>query len=303
MVWRIAKLLGVAFAVVALPLLAADGGLAATAPARPATGANATGPNVDLALVLAVDVSGSIDWQESYLQRKGLADAFVSPEVVRAIRGGSYGRISVAVVFFSSYDYGVMDVPINWTILSDQASAEAFAKSILAAPPMSGRGTAIADALNLSLEVFDALPYRTGKRVIDVSGDGQNNAGPAIVGVRDEVVARGITINGLPISEDFAPEELERYFKGCVIGGPGAFVLAASGFADFARAIRRKLVLEISGLTPDEQPETNPRVIKTAAPALPARPFPRAGQPAEPPYDGPCDFPMFGGGFRGFGRF
>lgn len=279
------KFLGAAIVTAALPLLAADNVSAAAAPAQ---------QNVDLALILAVDVSGSIDWSEAYLQRKGLSDAIASPEVVRAITRGSFGRIGVAMVFFASYDYGVMDVPIDWTIIKDQASAEQFAKAILDAPPMSGRGTAISDALNLSLEVFDKMPFRATKRVIDVSGDGQNNAGPPMTGVRDEVVARGITINGLPISEDFAGDELESYFKGCVIGGQGSFVLAAKGFADFARAIRRKLILEVSGLTPDEMPEARPRIFKAAAPPLPGRGLlPPSNAPA---YDGPCDFPMFGGG-------
>jgi hypothetical protein len=187
-----------------LPLLVAE-----PASAAPAAG---TGPVVDLALVLAVDVSASIDWSEAQLQRKGLADAFVSSEVLRAISSGTNGRIGVAVVFFSSYDRGVMDVPIPWTVLSDQASAVAFAKAIIAAPPMSGRGTSISDALNLSLQVFAAMPLRASKRVIDVSGDGMNSAEPPITGVREKVLAQGISINALPISEDYMGDYLEQYF-------------------------------------------------------------------------------------------
>lgn len=309
MAWRISNIVGSAAMAALLPLLVA-GPVQGAATPGPAQAAPASGPIVDLALVLAVDVSASIDWAEAQLQRKGLADAFVSPEVVRAIRSGSNGRIGVAVVFFSSYDRGVMDVPISWTVLSDEASAQAFAKAILAAPPMSGRGTSISDALNLSLQVFASMPLRTSKRVIDVSGDGMNSAGPPITGVRERVLAQGISINALPISEDYMGDYLEQYFKGCVVGGPGSFMLPAKGFTDFARAIRRKLVLEISGLTPAEMPQQEARVIRTAAPPLPGQLvpgqpgtgrglLPRGNEQAETPFRGNCDFPMFGG----FGRF
>jgi hypothetical protein len=245
------------------------------------------GQEVDLALVLTVDISGSIDYGEAELQRKGIAEAFLSREVVQAIQSGSRGQIAVSVVYFSSRDYGVMSVPVNWTIVRDQETAQRFVSRFLGAQRQRGIGTSISDALALSQRTLAALPYRTTKQVIDISGDGVNNAGRPVLQARDEVLAKGITINALPIMDDTTPDDLDRYFRACVIGGPAAFVLPAEGFTDFARAMRRKLVLEISGLTPEES--ANGLLVKAAA-AAPPRPAPRANAPT---YPGGCDFPMF----------
>ena len=263
---------------------------------------------VDVALVLAVDISGSIDYEEAELQRKGIIDAFMSREVIQAIQSGSLGRIGVSVVYFSSSDYGVMSVPVNWMVVQDQASAINFSKALVAARRPSARGTSISDALELSLRMLETGPYHSVKQVIDVSGDGVNNAGRAVQEVRDEILAKNITINGLPIIDYSTPQDLDRYFEGCVIGGPASFVIPAKGFVDFARAMRRKLVLEISGLTPEDMPEGNPLIVKVAAAPAPApvRPVPAFPQAARPrtnsPYSGGCDFPMFGG-YGGFGNF
>ena len=139
--------------------------------------------------------------------------------------------------------------------------------------------------------------------VVDVSGDGENNAGRRVLDVRDELLAKSITINGLPIIDETTSQDLDKYYEGCVIGGPGSFVIPAKGFGDFARAMRRKLILEISGLTPKEMPGANPllkKVAATTAQATPARPTPRGGYVAKnPPPPRGCDFPMFGG-FSGF---
>jgi hypothetical protein len=261
---------------------------------------------VDVALVLAVDISGSIDYEEAELQRKGIVDAFMSREVIQAIQSGSLGRIGVSVVYFSSADYGVMSVPVNWMVVQDQASATTFAKALVAARRPSARGTSISDALALSLRMLETGPYHSVKQVIDVSGDGVNNAGRAVQEVREEILAKGITINGLPILDYSTPQDLDKYFEGCVIGGPASFVIPAKGFVDFARAMRRKLVLEISGLTPADMPEGNPLIVKVAAAPAPVRPVPAFPQAARPrtnsPYSGGCDFPMFGG-YGGFGNF
>ena len=272
-------------------------------PPRPAVQAQ----EVDIALVLAVDVSGSIDYQEAELQRKGIVDAFLSREVIQAIQAGSLGRIGVSVVYFSSADYGVMSVPVNWMVVQDQNSATVFVKTLVAARRPSARGTSIADALLLSARMIETGPYHAARHVIDVSGDGANNAGRAVREVRDEVLAKGIVINALPIMDDTTMQDLDKYFEGCVIGGPASFVIPAKGFVDFARAMRRKLVLEISGLTPKEAPPSNPLIIRVAAanpPQQGARPrpnFPARPVPTNPPYPGGCDFPMFGGGFGNFG--
>jgi hypothetical protein len=286
-----------------------------TSPLPPGLGkpGTLTAQEVDVALVLAVDVSGSIDYEEAELQRKGIVDAFMSREVIQAIQAGSLGRIGVSVVYFSSRDYGVMSVPVNWMVVQDQASATAFAKALVAARRPSARGTSISDALELSLRMLETGPYHAVKQVIDVSGDGVNNAGRPVAQVREEVLSKGITINALSIIDYSTPQDLDKYFEGCVIGGPAAFVIPAKGFTDFARAMRRKLVLEISGLTPADLPEGNPLIIKVAAsnaqaqaqkaapaPVLPVRPVrPQTNSP----YSGGCDFPMFGGGFGNFGNF
>ena len=278
-------------------------------PVPPALGFSSKGQaqEVDVALVLAVDVSGSIDYEEAELQRKGIVDAFMSREVIQAIQSGSLGRIGVSVVYFSSADYGVLSVPVNWMDVQDQASATTFVKALVAARRPSARGTSISDALALSLRMLETGPYHSVKQVIDVSGDGVNNAGRPVQEVREEILAKGITINGLPILDYSTPQDLDKYFEGCVIGGPASFVIPAKGFVDFARAMRRKLVLEISGLTPAEMPEGNPLIVKVAAATAPSvrpqPPFPQAARPrTNAPYSGGCDFPMFGG-FGGFGNF
>jgi len=284
---------------------------AAPAPSAPATrppqvGVAPAGPpqEVDVNLILDVDVSGSIDYQEAELQRKGIVDAFLSKEVLQAIQAGSLGRIGVAVVYFSSRAYGYMSVPVNWMIVHDQKSATDFVKTLVAAQRPSARGTSIADALELSQRLFEVSPYHASKEIIDVSGDGQNNAGRRVLDVRNEVLQRGVTINALPIIDETTPQDLDKYFEGCVIGGPGAFVIPAKGFQDFARAMRRKLVIEISGLMPKDAPEGLPRIIHVAAAGQNAAPAkPNFRQPlapkVNPPYPGGCDYPMFGGfGFR-----
>src|SRR5262249_9702933 len=260
---------------------------------------------VDVSLVLAVDVSGSIDYQEAELQRKGLVDAFLNKEVLDAIKAGSLGRIGVSVVYFSSKDYGYMSIPVNWMVVEDEKSAQAFVKTLVSARRPSARGTSISDALEYAMRQFQTGPFHSLKQVVDVSGDGVNNAGRRVEEVRDEVLAKGITINALPIIDDSTPQDLDKYFEGCVTGGPASFVIPAKGFIDFARAIRRKLILEISGLTPAEMPDPSDFVIRVADQGTQLRPLPSPVQPRRfqnnPRYEGGCDFPMFGNFYGGFG--
>jgi len=286
--------------------LAAPAPAPSSAPRPPVLGAQAQAQEVDVALVLAVDVSGSIDYEEAELQRKGIVDAVMSKEVIQAIQSGSLGRIGLSVVYFSSADYGVMSVPVNWMVVQDQPSAINFSKALVAARRPSARGTSISDALALSLRMLETGPFHSVKQVIDVSGDGVNNAGRSVQEIRDEILAKGITINGLPIIDYSTPQDLDKYFEGCVIGGPASFVIPAKGFVDFARAMRRKLVLEISGLTPAEMPEGNPLIISVAASndqqrVVPVQPV-RPSRPQTNSYSSACNFPMFGG-FGGFGNF
>jgi hypothetical protein len=266
---------------------------------------------VDLELVLAADNSQSIDRAEAALQRQGVAAAFRSPEVVRAIQSGSLGRIGVASLDWSSAPY--TRVTVNWRVIRDKASADAFADALLKAPPGFGRGTAIGEAIALAAQLIETNDLEGTRRAIDISGDGPNNTGRPVAEVRDEIVARGFVINGLPIVTDEYGTgewgayygELDKYYMNCVIGGRAAFALPAKGFQEFAVAIRRKLVLEISEAI-SKAPLIRPPIVKVAAaiPSLPSdnplRLAPRSNQPATSQN---CGGGGRARGFGGFGRF
>ena len=184
---------------------------------------------VDLELILAVDVSGSMDREEQTLQRRGYVEAFQHPEVAQAVRSGPYGRIAVTYVEWAGPTAQAVAVP--WTLIEDAATAEDFAAGLAEAPPSRIRGTSISGALAFAAPMFAGNGFDGMRRVIDVSGDGPNNIGPPVEPVRDAVLAAGIVINGLPLQLD-APLymaigglELSVYYRDCVIGGPGAFVI------------------------------------------------------------------------------
>lgn len=245
---------------------------------------------VDVELVIATDVSPSIDQTEARLQREGTAEAFLNREVIQAIRSGSLGRIGVAYVDFSSREYN--KIVINWQIIRDAASAASFADALRKAPPSFGRHTSISDAIALGSLLLEANDLDGTKKVIDISGDGPNNWGRTVTLARNDAVAQHITINGLPILGDGSYPGLDRYYANCVIGGPGAFIVVAKGFQDFARAIRNKLVLEISSDAPEA------RLIPAAA-APPIPPAPRGGY-ALPPTEKGCENSFGFGPFGGF---
>ena len=218
---------------------------------------------VDLELVLAVDVSGSMDEGERALQRGGYVQAFLHPEVIAAIGSGVYGRIAVTYVEWAGPRS--QEVMIPWRAVDGQASAEGFAAALRAAPTSHIHGTSISGALAFASTLFDANGFAGARQAIDVSGDGPNNMGPPVTPVRDAVVARGVTINGLPLTLHAGGPEgmgygglaaglLDLYYEDCVIGGPGAFFLSVQAPEQLADAIRRKLVLEIAGPAPTLQP-------------------------------------------------
>ncbi|MSP94048.1 MAG: DUF1194 domain-containing protein [Alphaproteobacteria bacterium] len=245
--------------------------------ALPIAAAPASDPNeVDISLVIATDVSYSVDENENRFQREGAIAAFRSPELIQAIKSGSLGRIAVTYLDFSSYASN--RVVVNWQIVHDKESAEAFADILAGARRTHGVQTSISSGIEIGAKLLEASPYKAARRVIDVSGDGPNNDGRLVDGVRDEVIAKGIVINGLPIVTEqdkfdvYYLEDLDRYYAGCVIGGPGAFLQVANGFEDLARAVRRKLILEISGLQPEPR-QTG--IIRVAANV--ARPAPKKG--------------------------
>jgi hypothetical protein len=222
---------------------------------------------VDLELVIATDVSYSIDREEARLQREGVANAFLSREVIEAIRTGTLGKIAVAYIDFASTPFNVL--VLDWRVIRDQATAAAFAQDLLKAPINRGQHTSISSGLVMGADLIDRNAFQGTRRVIDVSGDGPNNYENRVDHVRDAVLAQQIVINGLPIMNEadswrsrYYLPDLDRYFEGCVTGGPGSFVVPATDFKDFARAIKKKLVLEIAGLTP----AAPARIMKAQAP-------------------------------------
>ncbi len=214
--------------------------------------------NVDLLLVLAADVSRSIDEVEFNLQRKGYAAAITDPQVLRAIVGGRHHAIAVTFIEWS----GAADqnVVVDWTVVRDEEAAGSVAATMLAAPRSFLGRTSISAAIDFAMERFAAATVDSDKRIIDISGDGTNNAGRAVTEARDQAVAAGVTINGLAIINTQAnpgyafhtqpPGGLPKYFEENVIGGPGAFLLKVDNFDTFAAAMTRKLVTEIAGTSP-----------------------------------------------------
>jgi hypothetical protein len=211
---------------------------------------------VDLELVLAIDVSGSVDPIEAALQREGYVAGLTNPQVIHAIRSGPMGRIAVIYLEWAGDQY--QRIVADWSVIEDERSAITFTSRVAEAPFVTGRWTSISAAIDYSVAQFPRNPNQGIRKVIDVSGDGYNNSGRSVTLARDEAVALGITINGLPILNDRpnpmgagpAPADLDVYFETYVIGGPGAFMVAAKDFTTFGEAILRKLLLEIAGDTP-----------------------------------------------------
>ena len=210
---------------------------------------------VDVALILAIDVSRSIDADEALLQRQGYIQAFRDPELIRAIGSGFIGKIAVGYFEWAGADFARVVVP--WTLIDGEKSAHAFADALSRHNPVPERRTSISSAVNFAAGWFAHSGFQGTRRVVDVSGDGPNNDGELVTVARDKALAAGITINGLPIMQNsrsfysrFNIPNLDLYYRDCVIGGTGAFMEVAANFPDFARAVRRKLILEIAGRTP-----------------------------------------------------
>ncbi len=200
-----------------------------------------------LQLVLAVDASGSVNMPRFILQKDGYAAAFRHPAVQSAIRNTATG--SIAVMMLQWTGPAMQTIAVDWTLIDGDKAAEAFAAAIDAAPrELFGGGTSISGAIEFSAAQFPRCPFPAERRTIDVSGDGANNRGRRADDARDEAVAAGIVINGLPI---LALEPwLDGYYRDHVIGGTGCFLIAAASFEEFALAIRRKLITEIAGMPP-----------------------------------------------------
>lgn len=204
---------------------------------------------VDLELILMVDVSRSMSASELEIQRRGYAEALQSPEVFAAVQSGLLQRVAMAYVEWAGQ--GTQRIVVDWRVLASAEDLAAFAKTLTAEFSPSLRRTSISSALTYAADSFENNGFAGLRRVIDVSGDGPNNQGTLVELARDAVLARGITINGLPLmtrdglGAHWHIDALDVYYRDCVIGGPGAFVIPVHDWDDFADAVRRKLVLEM----------------------------------------------------------
>jgi hypothetical protein len=214
---------------------------------------------VDLLLVLASDVSRSVDTRKFELQRQGYAAALSNPRVIEAIKSGPHGRIAICFVEWSGATS--QKLVIDWTIVSDLASARKIGDQMLELPRSFADRTSISAGLDFAMSLLERAPFEAPRRTIDVSGDGTNNSGRDIASARDEVLAKGVTINGLVILSDtplpWNPEHtnppggLDNYYRNNVTGGPGSFVMVAESHDSFGQAIVKKMIAEIAWLKPE----------------------------------------------------
>jgi hypothetical protein len=231
---------------------------------RAETDANA----VDVLLILAVDVSYSMDMDELAIQREGYAQAIVSKEFLQALKTGPNGK--VAVTYFEWAASSDQKIIIPWRVIDGPESADAVAAEILKTPIRRASRTSISGAIYFAMPLFDESPYRGLRRVVDISGDGPNNNGTPVTIARDEALSKGIIINGLPIMvkepsySTMDIDNLDFYYEDCVIGGPGSFVVSIKDREKFKEAIRTKLLMEVAGRMPERVPvaekEKEPRV-------------------------------------------
>ena len=225
-------------------------------------------PSVDVELVLAVDVSYSMDMDELAIQREGYAQAIVSKEFLQALKTGPNGKI--AVTYFEWAASSDQKIIIPWRVIDGPETADAVANEIMKTPIRRASRTSISGAINFAMPLFDENPHRGIRRVIDISGDGPNNNGGPVVLARDAALEKGIVINGLPIMvkepsySTMDIDNLDLYYEDCVIGGPGSFVVTIKDREKFKEAIRTKLLLEVAGRTPERKvvpvAEKEPRV-------------------------------------------
>ncbi|MEA2852942.1 MAG: hypothetical protein QOE02_2961 [Rhodospirillaceae bacterium] len=208
---------------------------------------------IDLALALAIDISGSIDPDEAQLQRQGYVEAFRDPVIVRAILGGPNGRIAVA--YYEWSDSWMQKLLIDWTLLDSETAIAAFVQRLADTPISIARRTSISGAIRYAIPLFGRSPYQPTRKVLDISGDGSNNDGALVTDMRHEALKERIVINGLPIMNDrpnpfgFPSEtDLDKYYLACVTGGPRSFVEVARSFEDFPRAVRKKLLQEVADI-------------------------------------------------------
>ena len=242
--------------------------VAAPNPATRTTDSKGTAASVDIELILAVDVSYSMDMDELAVQREGYAQAIVSKEFLQALKSLPNGKI--AITYFEWAASSDQKIIIPWRVIDGPETADAVSEEILKTPIRRASRTSISGAIYFAMPLFEQNPYHGLRRVIDISGDGANNNGAPVTGARDTALAKGITINGLPIMvkdpsySSMDIENLDFYYEDCVIGGPGSFVVSIKDRDKFKEAIRTKLLLEVAGRMPERRmvpvAEKEPRV-------------------------------------------
>jgi len=209
--------------------------------------------SVDVELILAVDVSYSMDMDELAVQREGYAQAIVSKEFLQALKTGPKGKVAIA--YFEWAASNDQKIIIPWRVIDGPETADAVADEIMKTPIRRASRTSISGAIYFAMPLFDQSPYHGVRRVLDISGDGPNNNGAPVTGARDEALSKGIVINGLPIMvkepsySTMDIDNLDWYYEDCVIGGPGSFVVPIKGRDKFKEAIRSKLLQEVAGRT------------------------------------------------------
>jgi hypothetical protein len=214
-------------------------------------------PSVDIELVIAVDVSYSMDLDELAVQREGYAQAIVSKEFLQALKTGPNRKL--ALTYFEWSASSDQKIIIPWRLIDGPEAADAVAAEIMKTPVRRGSRTSISGAINFAMPLFEENPYRGLRRVIDISGDGPNNNGAPVTDVRAAALEKGITINGLPIMvkepsySTMDIDNLDLYYEDCVIGGPGSFVVAIKDRENFKEAIRTKLILEVADRAPERR--------------------------------------------------
>ena len=230
-------------------------GAATSSPASPVADSKDNRTAVDIELIIAVDVSYSMDIDELAVQREGYAQAIASKEFLQALKNGPNSKI--AVTYFEWSASSDQKIIIPWRVIDGPETADAVATEIMKTPVRRGSRTSISGAISFAMPLFEDNPYRGLRRVIDISGDGPNNNGAPVVGARAAALEKGITINGLPIMvkepsySTMDIDNLDWYYEDCVIGGPGSFVVSIRNRDEFREAIRTKLVLEVAGRTPE----------------------------------------------------
>jgi hypothetical protein len=225
-------------------------------------------PEVDVELILATDISYSMDMDELAVQRDGYAQAIVSKEFLQALKALPNGKI--AITYFEWAASSDQKIIIPWRLIDGPETADAVANEIMKTPVRRASRTSISGAIYFAMPLFEQNPYHGLRRVIDISGDGPNNNGSPVLAARDEALSKGIVINGLPImvkEPTFSTmdiENLDWYYEDCVIGGPGSFVVSIKDRDKFKEAIRTKLLLEVAGKEPERRivpvAEKQPRI-------------------------------------------